>query len=35
VRRRAPEGRSLGEAASELRVEVAERLRESGILESR
>jgi small-conductance mechanosensitive channel len=35
VRRRAPAGRPLGEAASELRVEIAERLREAGILEAR
>ena len=35
VRRRAPEVRGLGDAASELRVEIAERLREAGIFESR
>jgi small-conductance mechanosensitive channel len=31
VRRRAPEGGRLGEAASDLRVEIAERLRDAGV----
>jgi len=35
VRRRAPAGRPLSDAASELRVEIAERLHAAGILESR